>query len=392
LRRVGFITIAAVAVGLAALTVWPAPDAATLGTRPLPAAIRPFASPQPALDDSTFAALITGLSEPGGYFDTDNLISNESSYLHVIGALEQRGFDGGAYLGVGPDQNFSYMAAVRPAIAFIIDIRRDNLLQHLLFKALFELAPTRIEYVSLLFGRLPPSDPEAWSGRSIDDLVEYVDRTRAAGGAFEATQRAIIEHVAAAGVPLTDTDLATIARIHRAFISEGPGLRYNSHGRDPRPSYPSYRQLLLATDRSGQPANFLAFEDDYAFLRKLQQDNLVIPIVGDFAGDHALPSLAAWLGQAGYTVSAFYLSNVEFYLWQDGTFNRFARTVATLPFDERTLMIRSLFGRVYGHPQSLPGFNSTQLMQDMAGFVRGVQAGMYETYEDLIYRGYLEVR
>lgn len=392
MRRAAAVIGLVLAAGLAALTAWPAPDGGATRSTPLQAAVRPFTAPQPALDDSAFAALVQGLSESGGYFDTDNLISNESSYLHVIGELARRGFRGGAYLGVGPDQNFSYMAAVRPEIAFIIDIRRDNLLQHLLFKTLFELAPTRVEYVSLLFGRLPPADPEAWAGRSIDDLVEYIDRTPPAGSAFEATQRAIIEHAAGTGVPLTAEDLATIARIHRAFIGAGPGLRYNSHGRAPRASYPTYRQLLLATDRTGRPANFLVFEDDYAFLRKLQQDNLVIPVVGDFAGTHALPALADWLRQADYTVSAFYLSNVEFYLWQDGTFGRFARTVATLPFDERTVMIRSLFGRVFGHPQSLPGFNSTQLLQDMAGFVRGFDAGDYETYEDLVYRGYIEVR
>ena len=79
------------------------------------------------------------LSERGGYFDTDNLISNEKSYLHVIPALRDGGVTGGAYIGVGPDQNFSYIAQVRPAIAFIVDIRRDNLLLHLLFKALFSI-------------------------------------------------------------------------------------------------------------------------------------------------------------------------------------------------------------------------------------------------------------
>ena len=92
----------------------------------------------PALSDSAFAALVARISEPGGYFDSDNLISNESSYLHVLGAMRRLGVAGGAYVGVGPDQNFSYIAQVRPRIAFIIDIRRDNLLQHLLFKSLFE--------------------------------------------------------------------------------------------------------------------------------------------------------------------------------------------------------------------------------------------------------------
>ena len=100
-----------------------------------------------AVAQTDFARLIERLSEPGGFFDTDNLISNEQSYLHVLGKMRDMGVTGGAYLGVGPGQNFSYIAQTRPNIAFMIDIRRDNLLQHFLYKALFELSETRIEYI-----------------------------------------------------------------------------------------------------------------------------------------------------------------------------------------------------------------------------------------------------
>ena len=112
--------------------------------------------------DPSFATLIERLSEPGRYFDTDNLISNERSYLHVMGKIREMGIAGGAYIGVGPDQNFSYIAQIRPSIAFIIDIRRDNLLQQLLFKSLFALAENRIEYLCLLFARpFPAADDES---------------------------------------------------------------------------------------------------------------------------------------------------------------------------------------------------------------------------------------
>ena len=97
----------------------------------------------------SLAALIERLSEEGGDFDTDNLISNERSFLEVIPALKAAGVSGGAYIGVGPDQNFSYIAQLRPSIAFIIDIRRDNLLLHLLFKSLFALSRNRVEYLAL---------------------------------------------------------------------------------------------------------------------------------------------------------------------------------------------------------------------------------------------------
>ena len=102
---------------------------------------------RPARVDSAFAKLVQRLSEPGGYFDSDNLISNETSYLHVLDGMRRLKVQGGAYIGVGPDQNFSYIAAVRPNIAFMIDIRRDNLLEHLLFKSLFAMSRNRVEYL-----------------------------------------------------------------------------------------------------------------------------------------------------------------------------------------------------------------------------------------------------
>ena len=84
----------------------------------------------------SLAGLIASLSEPGGYFDTDNLISNERSYLHVVlmlRSLARQAGDNGVYLGVGPDQNFSYIAHLRPTLAILIDIRRDNSSDHLTF-------------------------------------------------------------------------------------------------------------------------------------------------------------------------------------------------------------------------------------------------------------------
>src|SRR4030095_7180976 len=122
------------------------------------------------------AALSARISEPGGYFDSDNLISNESSYLHVLGGMRRLGVAGGAYIGVGPDQNFSYIGQIRPHVAFIIDIRRDNLLQHLMFKALFEMARNRVEYLALLTGRAVPNDVAKWNRRSVNDIVEFIEK------------------------------------------------------------------------------------------------------------------------------------------------------------------------------------------------------------------------
>src|SRR5690349_1833274 len=76
-----------------------------------PAAV-PVASPTPApvplpdnLTAAEFSRLSRELSEEGGYFFSDNFTSNETSYLHIVDKLRQNSAPGGAYLGVGPEQN-----------------------------------------------------------------------------------------------------------------------------------------------------------------------------------------------------------------------------------------------------------------------------------------------
>src|SRR5439155_23512299 len=85
------------------------------------------------INDQTFWHLVVDLSEAGGFFRSDNLVSNETTFQHVIPELRQRTRAGGVYLGVGPDQNFTYITALRPQMAFIVDVRRQNMLQHLLY-------------------------------------------------------------------------------------------------------------------------------------------------------------------------------------------------------------------------------------------------------------------
>ena len=94
-----------------------------------------------ALDESAeeFSQMIRDFSEEGGYFMSDNFTSSEDSYLTIVGKLKELGIKGGAYIGVGPEQNFTYIAKIRPRIAFIVDIRRQAMIQHLMYKAIFRL-------------------------------------------------------------------------------------------------------------------------------------------------------------------------------------------------------------------------------------------------------------
>jgi hypothetical protein len=344
--------------------------ALALGALLLQGAAAP-ARPQPT---GSFAARVALLSEPGGFFDTDNLISNERSYLDVLPELRRAGVRGGAYIGVGPDQNFSYIAAVRPSIAFMVDIRRDSLLLHLLFKALFQTSRTRVEYLSNLCGRPAPRDLESWKASPIDRLIRYVDSTPADERAVKAVRGRLNEAVAAFGVPLTKDELATIERFHRRFIAEGLGLRFQSFGRPPQTHYPTYRELLSEPGPDAESRSYLATEAGYQFVRDLQRADLVVPVVGDLSGTRALQAIGRFLKDRGERVTALYASNVEQYLFRDGVFPRFVENLRRLPLDDRSVIIRSVFSRG----------GSSSHVQGVPELLRAVDGGRVRWYQDLM--------
>jgi hypothetical protein len=328
---------------------------------------------------ASFATQIETLSERGGYFDTDNLISNERSYLDVVPELKKRGVRGGAYIGVGPDQNFSYIAAVRPDIAFIVDIRRDNLLLHLLFKALFSMARTRAEYLALLVGRPVPAGLDAWKGATVEKIVTQMETPPADARSIDALRAKTDEAVSRIGVTLSREDRATIDRFHRRFIEAGVGLQFQSAGRPPQSHYPAYRDLLLAATPSGLQANYLASEEAFQFVRGLEERDLIIPVVGDLSGPRALAAIGELLARRKLRVSAVYASNVEFYLFSDGRFQSFAANLVRLPRADNGVVIRSVFGR-FGWPRG----GSVSQIHDLSVMLDGVAKGRYRYYDELI--------
>src|SRR5262245_15603860 len=323
--------------------------------------------------ETRFAERIRTLSGPGGAFDTDNLISNEASYLDVLPALTDNGATGGAYVGVGPDQNFSYIAHIKPAVAFISDVRRDNLLLHLLFKAIFAEAPRRVDYLSLLTGRAPPPPDQQSTGASIETLIEQVDQ--ASPEAPGLVRGRLEDRIRTFGVPLSASDFETIARFHRAFMDAGFTLRFRSHGRPAQSYYPTLGELLAATDRNGRQWGYLASDEAYQVVRELQARDAIIPVVGDVSGPQAMPAIAAAMASEGVTLSALYISNVEDYLFRNGSFEAFADNVARLPHRPQSLIIRSIFG----------GGSSVSRVQRVDDLLAGIARGRYHSYRDVLY-------
>jgi hypothetical protein len=280
--------------------------------------------------------LSTWLSEPAGEFThSENLVSNEIQFVHAVRLLRRAG---GVYIGVGPEQNFSYIARLQPAMAFIIDIRRENRNLQLMYKALFEISSNREDFVFRLFSRERPSGLAART--SVQALFRALAAARPSSELRDETARLIRRQlVDQHRLPLTADDLGWIAYSLDAFYSEGPEIDYygRSHPSGPVVS-PSYRMLMTATDIYGESRSYLATEESFSVVKDLQSRNLVVPLVGDFGGPSAIRRIGDYVRQRGAVVSAFYGSNVEVYLTNQRT-AAFCASLESLPRDARASFI-----------------------------------------------------
>jgi len=305
------------------------------------------------LSDDEFWRLVTTFSESGGSFHSDNFTSNEPMFPDVVKELAA-GPSGGAYLGVGPEQNFNYIVALRPQVAFIVDIRRQAVMQHLLFKAVFELAADRADFISLLFSWPRPRD--ARPDLSIEAVWRLFPATPGTDEARYLENRKAIEDrlTKTHGFALTDADLTSLEYVYGAFFKFGSAINYASNSASYRTTgNTNFAKLTTATDAAGTPRSFLATEETFKVVKDFETRNLIVPIEGDFAGPRAIRAIGDYLRQHGATVRAFYVSNVEQYLFNpaapggaevNGGWKAFYANVETLPLDATSVFLRVPFG------------------------------------------------
>jgi hypothetical protein len=335
--------------------VWAALAACVLALAllPAPALVGSSADTLPQrLTDAEFWKMSEEFSEPNGYFRSDNLLSNEIYYPYIMNDLLKRTAQGGSvYLGVGPEQNFNYIALLKPKMVFITDVRRGNLHTQLMYKALFELSADRADFLSRLFTKKRPAGLTAASSAA-DLLNAYWNAPTSTDGnnaAYRENLKAIQDHLTKKrSLPLGDEDLKGIEYVYYNFYWFGPSITYNSSsatgGGRGGGSMANYADLMMATDGTPAGRSYLASEETFKVLKDLEERNLIVPVVGNFAGPKALRAEGRYLKERGATVMAFYLSNVEQYLQQDGIWNNFCANVASLPLDEKSTFIRSSQG------------------------------------------------
>jgi hypothetical protein len=342
----------------------------------------PFHAAEPLPDqisDDAFWRMVSNFSEDGGYFRFENFLSNELAFQWVIPELKETTKTGGVYMGVGPEQNFTYLAALQPKIAFVIDIRRQNMLEHMMYKALFELSSDRAEFLSRLFSVKRPPLLDA------DSSAEALFRAYAAGkpdpelfkSNVQAIQNLLVkEHKFA----LTAEDQSNIEYVYRVFFESGPYLDYSVGGGVVGQGTPTYGDLMTATDQKGLNRSYLATEANYRLLRDMEKKNLIVPLVGDFAGPKAIRTVAQYLKEHNATVTAFYLSNVEQYLFMQGNdWLRFYRNVEALPLDSSSTFIRSVNGG-----GGFGGIRFESVLASMTATVDALNKGRVRGYYDII--------
>jgi len=378
-RRRVVAALAAVSIGIGVLAR-PAPPLRAAGEE-LPG----------RLSDKAFWQLVNELSEPGGSFRSENFLSNENAFQTVIPDLKATLPTGGVYLGVGPEQNFTYIVALHPKLAFIVDIRRGNLLEHLLYKAFIEMSSNRVDFLSRLFSRKRPTDLPA--NAPIDAIFSALGNTQPSDELFKenfqaARDRLIKEHRFA----LADDDVKGMEFVYSAFFRGGPELNYsfspNGSGGFAGGGFPTYMELMNETDGVGEHRSYLASEENFRTLREYERNNAIVPVVGDFGGDKALRAVGDYIRQHNATVTAFYTSNVEQYLFQEAyAWRRFLQNVATFPIDAKSTFIRSISNRGFPFSQFRrisPGARASTALCPIAEVVKAFNAGQIHRYEDVV--------
>jgi hypothetical protein len=259
------------------------------------------------------------------------------------------------------------------------------MLLHLMYKVIIEMSEARADFLSRLFSR--PRPPHLDRNSTPQALFDAYRTVTPSDALFRKNLRTITDRlVMTHRFALTSDDAHTIEFVYRAFYLGGPDLRY-SFPQQFGGRFPTYAELMMESDRTGHNHSYMATEDNFRFLKDLEKDNLLVPLVGDFGGDKVIRRVGQYVREHGATVTTFYTSNVEQYLFQTDAWSRFFDNVATMPVDEHSTFIRSYFDMRLRSPRSPNlGLRSETLLDSIAEILTAFRNGQIQTYDDVIAR------
>lgn len=331
--------------------------------------------------------MVSTLSLPGAS-SSPGYVCQNGSYLQVAKSLVARAPADGVYIGVGQDENLSYIALTRPVLALVVGSNHDQLLLQLMYKALFEIAADRQAFLVGLLGadgsELRPASPDD----RLSLLMDRVGRLPRTEASFESAHRAIQRRVVSFGLDLGPDANSKLRDVHQAFFRRGLELRHAPNDRTGNPeTFPTLRTVLESVSPDGAVRSFLGTSAYFDSVRRLHASNRIVPLVGTLPD--ALPVVAAFLRQRSLEVGVVHVSSTELAIATPQAFAKWTRSLATLPKSKGALFIRAYLHQGKPHPAQMPGQVGATVLVPMRVFDE-VFAGKSEaTYYDLCTVGVL---
>jgi hypothetical protein len=262
-----------------------------------------------------------------------------------------------------------------------------------MYKALFEISLDRADFLSRLFSRPRPAGLA--KDAKVDALIEAYQQQSEIPELYDDTLRAVKEKlIGSHGFALTPEDISNLEKVLRAFYVGGPNLTYNGP-RNPAQVFPpgmfimpTLGEIMVLTTSKGEQRSFLASEEHFRTIQQMQQKNLIVPLVGDFGGPKAIRSVGEYLRQRNATVSAFYTSNVEQYLFMTDAWERFYENAATLPVNSQSVFIRGLIRTIADVYSPSPAMTTTSTYEtrlfSMADLIDKMKSSGIRAYGDVV--------
>jgi hypothetical protein len=290
----------------------PAPTPAPAATPPAPAPAAdpaPVAAPEPTpapkgarglekLTAEQRATLMTGAEDPlfktPLHYVKSNEVRHDVYFPYVAGK-------GGAYIGVGSDQNYTVMAAAGSELAFLMDIDQSVIDLHRCYEALIEASPD------------PKTLFERWAPAGEADSVQLIE--------------AMYE-----GLP--EPERKRIVRLYR----------------NARETVYIHLDHVINRTRDGKPSSWLSDPAMYAHIRKLYQSDRIRMMAGDLTGSNSLQTAATAARALEVPFGVVYLSNAEEYFDYGKSF---VANFEALPTLDGALLLRTIYSKKWVHADQL---------------------------------------
>ena len=223
---------------------------------------------------------------------------------------------GGAYVGVGTDQNYLLAAWAKSSVLMLMDFDQEIPTIHEIYAYFFSISGT------------PQTFLDRWSRRYADDSAEKLSTH------FTAIAEQLARKEAAAKNLSEERSVKYINRRVKRYVRHRVKIYKRTRGllwRRLSKTKSKYQKLKIAT--------FLDQQEQYEHIRDLWASGRVIAIRGDLTANQTMIDIARALRNIGETLSVLYLSNAEQYFLLTPEYRR---NIINLPWSTKSYALRTM--------------------------------------------------